>query len=89
VAGKLVLGFHPIPMVPTTSKTVSKNELFTQPVIRASSSWGASGGRVLRVNQNFGVNAVSVGLYPAIGMLEGQWPVAPDGGVVRPTTSSE
>jgi hypothetical protein len=37
------------------------------------------GGRLLRVNQNFGVNAVDVGLYPAIGKLEGQWPDAPDG----------
>jgi hypothetical protein len=36
------------------------------------------GGRLLRVNQNFGVNAIGVGLYPAIGTLEGQWPVTTD-----------
>jgi hypothetical protein len=26
-------------------------------------------------SKDFGVHAVSLGLYPAIGMLEGQWPV--------------
>jgi hypothetical protein len=38
-------------------------------------------GRSFRVpSENFGVNAISFGLYPAIGSLEGPWPVGQNTG---------